>query len=384
MEVADTHYAKTADGVYIAYQVFGDGPIDVVWQSDWPGNIDVEMEEPLGALWIREVASFARVIFHDRRGIGLSSRNVALPNLETRVADLAGGDGRRRFGAADLDGRLRIRCSERAARGYQAGPRALDGVDGTEPPVRVRHPTIRGADTLRNMEAELRDIEHVGARSRTGDRWSKTRPLGATCCRTLRSPSWRRRAATRARPTSRRALAKIWYESDVRAILPTVQVPTTILTMGAIAHDHDRARYVASLIPGAELREIPGDSWTPETICPGRRGDPARRGGSDRRPQTSTRVLATVLFTDIVGSTEQLSALGDHEWRSILARHDERRSRESSSVSVAASRSTPPATASSRSSTVPPARSDVPRRSALRSATSGSRSARACTRAKWS
>ena len=87
VEIHDTHYAITADGVYIAYQVFGDGPIDVVWQSDWPGNIDVELEDPFNALWLSEVASFARVIFHDRRGIGLSSRNVALPNLETRVAD---------------------------------------------------------------------------------------------------------------------------------------------------------------------------------------------------------------------------------------------------------------------------------------------------------
>ena len=57
MEVTDTHYAIASDGVYIAYQVFGDGPIDVVWQSDWPGNIDIESEEPLGALWNREVGT---------------------------------------------------------------------------------------------------------------------------------------------------------------------------------------------------------------------------------------------------------------------------------------------------------------------------------------
>jgi len=88
MEVADTHYAITPDGVYIAYQLYGDGPIDVVWQTDWPGNIDMEMEDPLGQLWIEEGSSFARVIMHDRRGVGLSSRNVALPNLETRVSDL--------------------------------------------------------------------------------------------------------------------------------------------------------------------------------------------------------------------------------------------------------------------------------------------------------
>ena len=86
MEVADTHYAITPDGVYIAHQLYGDGPIDVVWQTDWPGNIDMEMEDPLGLLWTEEISSFARVIVHDRRGIGLSSRNVALPNLETRVS----------------------------------------------------------------------------------------------------------------------------------------------------------------------------------------------------------------------------------------------------------------------------------------------------------
>ena len=88
MDLPDTHYAVTPDDVYIAYQVIGDGPIDVIWQSDWPGNIDVESEDPLSVTWIGEVSSFARLILHDRRGIGLSSRNVALPNLETRVSDL--------------------------------------------------------------------------------------------------------------------------------------------------------------------------------------------------------------------------------------------------------------------------------------------------------
>jgi len=63
----DTYYAKTPDGAYIAYQVIGDGPIDVVSQSDWPGNIDVEQEDPLAKVWFRELASFSRLILHDRR-----------------------------------------------------------------------------------------------------------------------------------------------------------------------------------------------------------------------------------------------------------------------------------------------------------------------------
>ncbi|HEY6681245.1 MAG TPA: hypothetical protein VI276_08540, partial [Actinomycetota bacterium] len=77
MDIPDTNYAVTPDGVYIAYQVIGDGPIDVVWQSDWPGNIDVERQDVLAAIWIREVSAFSRLILHDRRGLGLSSRNVA-------------------------------------------------------------------------------------------------------------------------------------------------------------------------------------------------------------------------------------------------------------------------------------------------------------------
>src|SRR5438034_2017923 len=88
MGILDTHYAVTPDDVYIAYQVMGDGPIDVVWQSDWPGNIDMEQEGPISKVWFEELASFSRLILHDRRGTGLSSRNVPLPNLETRVSDL--------------------------------------------------------------------------------------------------------------------------------------------------------------------------------------------------------------------------------------------------------------------------------------------------------
>src|SRR5512133_2216928 len=81
-------YARPEDGAYIAYRVDGDGPIDIVWQLDWPGNIDMEWEDPLSGAWLRDLSSFARVITHDHRGVGLSSRNVDLPTLETRVSDL--------------------------------------------------------------------------------------------------------------------------------------------------------------------------------------------------------------------------------------------------------------------------------------------------------
>ena len=89
MSTASTFgYARPEDGVYIGYRVDGEGPIDIVWQPDWPGNIDMEWQDPLTGSWLRALSSFARVITHDHRGVGLSSRNVDLPTLETRVADL--------------------------------------------------------------------------------------------------------------------------------------------------------------------------------------------------------------------------------------------------------------------------------------------------------
>jgi pimeloyl-ACP methyl ester carboxylesterase len=84
----DTRYAATPDGVYIAYQTAGSGPIDVVWQPAWPGNVDMQWEFPVIRALLEGLASFSRLIDHDHRGVGLSSRNVAIPNLETRVADM--------------------------------------------------------------------------------------------------------------------------------------------------------------------------------------------------------------------------------------------------------------------------------------------------------
>ena len=79
---------RTPDDVYIAYQVTGEGPVDIVWQFDFTGNVDVAWEDPVYALLLPGLASFARLILYDRRGTGLSSRNVSPPDLETRVADL--------------------------------------------------------------------------------------------------------------------------------------------------------------------------------------------------------------------------------------------------------------------------------------------------------
>ena len=88
MEVPAPKYLKTDDGAYLAYQVVGDGPVDIAWLSDYSSNIDLAWESLTNAGWFEALTSFGRVILHDRRGTGLSSRKVPIPNLETRAADL--------------------------------------------------------------------------------------------------------------------------------------------------------------------------------------------------------------------------------------------------------------------------------------------------------
>ena len=161
MEIPDTHYTVTTDGAYIAYQVIGDGPIDVVSQLDWPGNIDMELDDPLGKVWYAEMASFSRVILHDRRGIGLSSRNVALPSLETRVSDLlvvldaVGSERPVLMGVFESGAPNALLAATQ--------PERVHSMVWSEPDPRFAWaPDYPWGRTPADMEAELRDIELWG------------------------------------------------------------------------------------------------------------------------------------------------------------------------------------------------------------------------------
>ncbi len=260
------------------------------------------------------------MILHDRRGIGLSSRNVALPNLETRVADL--------LEVMDAVG------SERPVMAgvYESGaPAAL--LAATEPervhslvwmepnPRFAWAPDYPWGRTSEDMETELRDIEMWGtrayARAFLQDEAARGNKLPGAMAAHFAKAS--RNACT---PDVARELSKIWYETDVRAVLPAVQVPTLIQTWPARNDtDSSRSRYVASLIPGAELREMPGDGvWSEEDMVAS--AEELRRFiGVDRAPVELDTILSTVLFTDIVGSTEKQASLGDHGWKGLVERH---------------------------------------------------------------
>jgi class 3 adenylate cyclase/pimeloyl-ACP methyl ester carboxylesterase len=320
VDLPDTYYAKTPDGAYIAYQVFGDGPIDVFSLTDWPGNIDMEQEDPLGAIWFEELASFSRVIAHDRRGVGLSSRNVALPNLETRVADM--------LAVMDAVG------SERPVMAgvYESGapaallaatqPERVHSLVWIEPTPRFAWaPDYPWGRTAADMETELRDIELWGTRAyaRAFLQDEAARGNMMPDAMTTHFAKASRNACT---PDVARELSMIWYETDVRSVLPAVQVPTSIQTYpGRSRNDFARSRYVASLIKGAELRELPGEGvWTDGDMV--RSAEELRRfAGVERAPVELDTILSTVLFTDIVGSTEKQASLGDHGWKGLVERH---------------------------------------------------------------
>jgi class 3 adenylate cyclase len=317
LDLPDTFYARASDGAYIAYQVIGEGSVDVLEQVDWPGNLDMLWEDPDDELWCRELASFSRLILHDRRGIGLSSRNVALPNLETRVADTVA--------VLDAVGSERPVLSGT----FEAGaPNAL--LAATRPD-RVRAmvwvepiprfgwaPDYPWGHTDAQRQAELEEIEGWGTiaygQAFAGG-WTSQRRDPAATARSMAKAS--RNACT---PDVARSLSEIWYETDVRDVLPSVKVPTLIVAGSDQPTDRERSAYVASLIPGAETALFAGSVLSEDNTRA--IADTIRRYiGVERSATELDAVLATVLFTDIVGSTERQAQIGDRAWKELVERH---------------------------------------------------------------
>lgn len=323
MEVVDTHYAKTPDGVYIAYQVVGEGSVDVVWQLDWPGNLDMQWEDPFDRVFLQELASFSRLILHDRRGVGLSSRNVALPNLETRVSDLLAvldAVGSERPVLAGLFESGAPNALLAATR-----PERVSAMVWFEPRPRFAWaPDYPWGLTNEDKQAELHDLESWGSleygHSFVAYQASRGNVMAAEIY-----PAWFAKATRNAcTPDVARALAQIWYESDVRGVLPAIQAPTLILTNGQDPELAEEAAYVASLIPGAEMHEVTGLGTSEEDMRAAARAatDAIRRFiGVAPAPTQLDTILSTILFTDIVGSTEKQASLGDRGWKDLVEQH---------------------------------------------------------------
>jgi len=317
-----TQYARS-DGVNIAFQVFGAGAFDLVVVPGWVSHLEHMWHHPFYAAYLERLARFARLILFDKRGTGLSDR-VSIGTLNDRVDDIS----------AVMDA-LGIRRA--AIYGVsEGGPLSL--LFAATYPDRVSSLVVYGSFARRtwapdyplgvSMQAWLQQTEFTERNWPVIDleRWAPS------VAHDNQFKEWlgevRRYGAS---PGTARELMEVIGEIDVRAILPTIRVPTLVMHRSADATiSKDLGRLIANAIPGATFIELPGADhlpWTGDTealvgeieeFLTGQRLQESAIDGT-----TKDRVLATVLFTDIVRSTERIAAVGDRAWRGLLQHHHE-------------------------------------------------------------
>jgi class 3 adenylate cyclase len=309
--IPETHYLKTPDGVYIAYQTVGEGPIDIAWQFEWMGNVDAIWEYRPFAEWFRGLASFSRLILHDRRGTGASSRNVNPPNLETRVADLtlvldAVGSDRAILGGA-LDG---------------GAPNILLAASA---PARVHslfwwYPAPRSTpapDYPSGASAELREWFLQATLDRWGTDAYEFGDIQASGSKAEHVP-WGMLTRQTATPDVAVEMVRIVWDTDVRGAMPAITAPVLLL-----ARESDRAalEYYATLLRRPQIQLFPGKDVLRLDEQPAVLDAIRAFAGISPAPPELDTVLSTVLFTDVVGSTQKQAELGDRRYKGLIERH---------------------------------------------------------------
>jgi class 3 adenylate cyclase len=318
VDAPETRYARTPDGVHIAYQVFGEGDRDVVFVWGIFSHVELVWEHEASAHYLRRLASFARVIHFDKRGTGLSDRACPLPTLEDQmddvqtVMDAVGSREATLIGGGDA-GLLCILFA--AAHPERTTALALSA----SRPRTTSAPDFPWGPDPENWHQTL---EHLSSNWGFGVSQYVAAPSQAD---QASHQWWARLERYSLSPGSVMPFWRVLEQTDVRPVLPSVHVPTLVIHR---SHDPyvevDAGRFVAEHISGARFVELAGrdhPGWGEgadseldhiEELVTGARGR--------REPD---RVLATVLFTDIVGSTEQASELGDRRWRELLVDHDQ-------------------------------------------------------------
>lgn len=317
--IPETRYVESADGAYIAYQVAGDGPVDVAWQFDFLANVDLVWDASIFGPLFRGVASFARLILHDRRGTGLSSRNVPPPNLETRVADLRLVLDRVGSERPVLGGLLEGGASN--ALFAASDPERIQSMVWWQPLARnVWSPDYPWGAGPEYVAGNEREIQHWGTLE-GAHIWAENEATIGRIFTEEEIQAYARLSRHTGTPDVGRELTRIWYETDIRPVLPSVNVPALLMDQLTTQSDEEEVAYVASLMPLAEVKKLPpGNFSSPEVLSALLDGIRQFVGAEPPTPELDT-VLATVLFTDIVGSTERQSALGDRAWKELVQQH---------------------------------------------------------------
>ena len=301
--IPDTRYARSGD-VAIAYQVVGDGQVDLVWVPFF-GNVRWAWEQPLVARFYERLASFARLILFDKRGTGLSDRPRTL-TLETQMDDIR----------AVLD----AAGSRRAALLGAVQGSQLCALFAATYPERTRelvlyNPTIAPSD----LAAPPRSPNE--ARERWGTDELADEVAGAIYPSLADDEEFRRWHADHMRfaasPASAAEFFRMLGDTDISDVLPTIRVPTLVLYR---LRRQAAALEVATLIAGARAVQIAGadtPAWIDDEVAT----EVERFLAGREEVPVPDSVLTTILFTDIVGSTERAAALGDRAWRDLLSRH---------------------------------------------------------------
>jgi class 3 adenylate cyclase len=313
----ETRFAKAGE-LSIAYQVVGNGPVDVILVPQWLSNIEQYWEHPSAAHFLRRIASFARLIIFDKRGTGLSDPVPDTQTLEERMDDV--------LAVMDAAG------SERAVLlgPSEGGPMAA--LFAATHPERCERLVLYGACARWLRAPNYPEGRPAEVAALYGERWIEGWGSGASLA--VLAPSlarderfrrwWGRFERHSVRPGMVRPIIETINETDVRAVLPAIRVPTLIIhRRGDRLVDVANGRYLAAQIEDARYVELPGDDHIyfagdadaildeiEEFVTGG-------HGSYD-----AERVLTTVLFTDIVSSTAHASRLGDRRWHDLIDDHD--------------------------------------------------------------
>jgi pimeloyl-ACP methyl ester carboxylesterase/class 3 adenylate cyclase len=313
----ETHYAQSGE-VNIAYQVIGDGPLDLVFVPGFVSHLDLQWAEPRIARFLEKLASFSRLILFDKRGTGLSDPVAGPAPLEDRmddvraVMDAAGSERAALFGLSE------------------GGPMSV--LFAATYPERTRALVLCGTTPTGNLDPDdnpggQRWVDLFQSARAAAEHWGEGHTLG------LLAPSGNSERDRIGRATFERSAAspqmvqtalEMVTEFDVRDLLPNVRVPTLVLHRAEEFIPVECAHYTAEHIPGARLVVLPGMDHVPfYGDADGYAEEIEEFLTGARHAPPSDRILTTVMFTDIVASTERAAALGDARWRELLGRHDE-------------------------------------------------------------
>jgi class 3 adenylate cyclase len=302
--------------VHVAYQVLGEGPADLVYVQGAFSHLDVMWELPAFRRFCEQLASFSRLIWFDKRGMGLSDR-VQAGTLEERMDDVravmdAAGSGRAVLLGSSEGGPLSMLFAA-------AHPERVAGLIlcGAEVKERTGEDWPWGENTAEGFEQSMALLP---------DRWGGGESIGyiaPSLAGDARAREWWGRVLMNAAtPGAAESFMRMAFDIDVRDVVSAIRVPTLVIHRAGDQVCHvENARFLARNIPGAAYVELPGSDHAPWV------------GGDDivaeirefvtgaREPAEPDRVLATVLFTDIVGSTEHAARLGDRRWRDLVSGH---------------------------------------------------------------